>query len=129
MTSHMPLIAIGYGSILIMIGIVGYFMTGQASITALIPAFLGFIAEVCGVIARSSERALKHAMHVAAMVGVLGVLGTLRALPQLPSLFDGSAERPAALISQGLTFVLSAIFVALCVRSFIEARKAREAGV
>ncbi len=127
MTANMPLITIGYGSILIVIGVVGYIATGQASITALIPAFLGFVAEIFGVIARN-ERFLKHAMHGAAMVGLLGTLGTLRALPQLPSLFDGSAERPAAILAQNLTLLLSVIFVALCVRSFVEARQARRTG-
>ena len=127
MTSNMPLITIGYGSLLIVIGVVGYFATGQASVTALIPAFLGFFAEICGVIARN-EKYLKHAMHGAVLVGLIATLGTLRVLPQLPSLFDGSAERPAAILSQGLTLGLSVLFVALCVRSFIEARKAREAG-
>ena len=126
MTSNMPLVTIGYGSILIVIGVVGYFATGQSSITALIPAFLGFIAEICGVIARN-ERFLKHAMHGAAMVGLLGTLGTLRVLPQLPTLFNGTAERPAAVLAQALTLVLSAAFVGLCVRSFIEARRAKEA--
>ena len=126
MTSNMPLVTIGYGSILIVIGVVGYFATGQSSITALIPAFLGFIAEICGVIARN-ERFLKHAMHGAAMVGLLGTLGTLRVLPQLPTLFNGTADRPAAVLAQALTLVLSAAFVGLCVRSFIEARRAKEA--
>lgn len=126
MTSNMPLITIGYGSALVVIGFVGFFATGQSSLTALIPAALGFIAEAFGMLARN-ERFLKHAMHGAAMVGLLGVLGTLRALPQLPSLLDGSAERPAAILAQGLTCMLSVIFVALCVRSFVEARRAREA--
>ena len=126
MTSNMPLVTIGYGSILILVGVVGYFATGQSSVTALIPAFLGIVAEICGVLARN-ERFLKHAMHGAAMIGLFGVLGTLRVLPQLPSLLDGSAERPAAVLAQGITLLLSAIFVGLCVRSFIEARKAREA--
>ena len=126
MTSKMPQITIGYGSILIVIGVVGYFATGQASVTALIPAFLGFVAEVFGLLALN-QRFLKHAMHGAAMVGLLGTLGTLRVLPQLPSLFDASAERPAAVLAQGLTLLLSVIFVSLCVRSFIEARRARGA--
>ncbi|MCG8457123.1 MAG: hypothetical protein MI919_12655 [Holophagales bacterium] len=126
MTSNMPLITLGYGSILIVIGVVGYLATGQASITALIPAFLGAIAVIFGAIARN-ERFLKHAMHGAAMVGLLGTLGTLRVTAKLPSLFDGSAERPAAVLSQALTLLLSVIFVALCVRSFIETRRARQA--
>ena len=124
MMSNMPVITLGYAAILIVIGVGGYFATGQASITALIPAFLGFIAGIFGVIARR-DRFLKHAMHGAVLVGVLGALGTARVLPQLPSLFDGSAERPAAIVAQGLTLLLSVIFVALCVRSFIEARRAR----
>ena len=127
MTSNMPLITLGYGSILIAIGVVGYYATGQASITALIPTFLGLIAAIFGAIARN-ERFLKHAMHGAAVVGLLGTLGTMRSLSQLPSLFDGSAERPEAVLAQGLTLLLSVIFLALCVRSFIEARRAREAG-
>ncbi|MEM7049164.1 MAG: hypothetical protein AAF604_05870 [Acidobacteriota bacterium] len=126
MTSNMPVTTIAYGLILIIIGVVGYFATGQASVTALIPAFLGALAALCGFIGRN-ERFLKHAMHGAAMVGLLGALGTLRALPQLPSLFNGTAERPAALLSQILTLLLSVIFVVLCVRSFIATRRARAA--
>ena len=126
MTSKMPFIAIGYGSILIAIGVVGYFATGQSSITALIPAMFGFVAELCGVLARN-DRFLKPAMHGAALVGLLGIFGTMRVVPQIPGLFDGTAERPAAILAQGLTLLVSVIFVALCVRSFVEARKAREA--
>ena len=127
MTSNMPLITIAYASILILTGVVGYLATGQASVTALVPAFLGILAGICSVIARN-ERFLKHAMHGAAVIALLGTLGTLRVLPQVPSLIDGSAERPAAVLSQGLTLLLSLIFVVLCGRSFIEARRAREAG-
>ncbi len=36
-------------------------------------------------------------------------------------------ERPAATIAQGIMSVVCAIFVFLCVRSFIEARRARAA--
>ena len=37
-------------------------------------------------------------------------------------------ERPGAVIAQTIMALICAIFVALCVRSFIAARKAREAG-
>ena len=63
MTSSMPSVTIVYGAILTVIGLTGYFATGQASVTALIPAFLGVPVAICGLLARN-ERLLKHAMHL-----------------------------------------------------------------
>lgn len=128
MTSKMPIVTIGYGSLLILVGVIGYFGTGAESMTALIPAFLGIPVEALGVLALK-ERFLKHAMHGAAVIGLLGLLGTLRGVLQLPAYFAGTAERPAAVLSQSATAFLSLVFLVLCVRSFIEARRAREAGV
>ena len=120
----MPILTIAYGTLLILIGVGGYVATGQASITALIPAFIGLPIEICGVIARN-EKYLKHAMHGAAGLALIATLGTARGLLQLPAALGGTAERPAAVISQSLVAVLSIIFLVFCVRSFIAARKAR----
>ena len=107
------------------LGIVGYFGSGTASHTALIPAAFGVVLLVLGVIAQN-DRARRHAMHLAAMIGVIGFAGTARALLKLPSLLGGAAvERPAAVAAQSAMAVLMAIFVALCVRSFVAARRAR----
>ena len=125
MNSSMPFVTIGYGVILTAVGIVGYFATGQVSITALIPTFLGVPVVICGVLARN-ERLLKHAMHGAVLFALLGLLGTLRSPTKLPALLDGTAERPAATIAQVLTLLSSSVFVALSVRSFIVARRARQ---
>ena len=125
MNSSMPFVTIGYGVILTAVGIVGYFATGQVSITALIPTFLGVPVVICGVLARN-ERLLKHAMHGAVLFALLGLLGTLRSPAKLPALLDGTAERPAATIAQVLTLLSSSVFVVLSVRSFIAARRARE---
>ena len=125
MNSSMPFVTIGYGVILTAVGIVGYFATGQVSITALIPTFLGVPVVICGVLARN-ERLLKHAMHGAVLFALLGLLGTVRSPAKLPALFDGTAERPAATVAQVLTLLSSSVFVGLSVRSFIAARRARE---
>ena len=125
MTSSMPSITIGYGAILTVIGLTGYFATGQASVTALIPAFLGVPVAICGLLARN-ERLLKHAMHGAVLLALLGLLGTLSSPAKLPALLDGTAERPAAVLAQVLTLLCSLIFVVLSVQSFIAARRARQ---
>ncbi|MEM6796945.1 MAG: hypothetical protein AAF725_23425 [Acidobacteriota bacterium] len=123
----MPLVTIAYGSILIVIGALGYFGTGAQSATALIPAFIGVPVVIAGVLARN-ERFLKHAMHGAATLALLGTLGTLSSIPKLFTLLSGGeVARPAAVYSQSTFAVLSIIFLVLCVRSFIAARKAREA--
>ena len=122
MISSMSYVAIGYGAILTTIGLVGYFATGQVSVTALIPALLGVSAAVCGLLARN-ERLLKHAMHGAALLALLGLLGTLRSPLQLPALLDGTAERPAAVLAQILTLLCSLVFLVASVRSFITARR------
>ena len=125
MTSSMPSVTIVYGAILTVIGLTGYFATGQASVTALIPAFLGVPVAICGLLART-ERLLKHAMHGAVLLALLGLLGTLSSPAKLPALLDGTAERPAAVLAQILTLLCSLIFVVLSVQSFIAARRARQ---
>ncbi|MCP3980943.1 MAG: hypothetical protein GY716_16735 [bacterium] len=116
-----------YGDLLIALGLVGYLMTDRVSLTALIPVLFGIPLNVLGVLAMR-ESLLKHAMHGAAMLGVLAFLGSAPALLHLPALLSGAElERPAKVAAQGAMCVLSLIFVALCVKSFIDTRRAREA--
>ena len=68
-----------------------------------------------------------HVMHAALLIGLLALLGTARSLLKLPAAFDGTAERPAAVFAQAATAVLSVVYLALGVRSFIAARRARAA--
>lgn len=127
-------VAILFGSALIGVGLVGYFGTGTASVTALIPAFLGLPLVLLGLLAlKDSFR--KHAMHLAAVIGLLGFLGAgYMARPKLHALFanepilrpDGKDAR-VAVLSQAVTAVLCGVFLALCVHSFIQARRRRKA--
>ena len=116
-----------FGITLVALGVVGYVATDAVSMTALIPAFFGVVLLVAGWLALNEQRR-KHAMHAAAMVGVVGFLGAARGLGGLFTLLSGGeVPRPAAVVSQSLMAALMAVFVALCVKSFIDARRARTA--
>jgi hypothetical protein len=120
-------VTIGIAIALIVLGLGGYFGTGTPSLTALIPALFGVILLALGALARNPSRR-KLAMHVAVVVGLLGLLGSLRGLIKLPDLLGGGAvERPAAVIAQSVMAVLLGIYVALCIKSFIDARRTRSA--
>jgi amino acid permease len=121
----MPLITLIAGILLDLVGIVGFFATGQESPTALIPSVFGTILVVCGILAMVKPSFRKHAMHVAAAVALLAVLGTVRGVFELPALMSGGeVERPQAVVAQSVTALISAIFVILCVMSFVKARRA-----
>jgi hypothetical protein len=120
-------ITIVFGLILVALGCNGYFNSGSAdpSKTALIPAGVGILLVLLGALAlRDSLR--KHAMHAAAMVGTLGFLAAAgRILQKLIS--DGKLEGSPA-NHTGLMAVVCGVFVGLCVKSFIDARRRRQAG-
>lgn len=123
---NMPIISIIYSSILIVVGLLSYFVWGsQASMTALIPSFFGIAILVASVIALH-ERYLKHAMHVAVLISVLLFLGSSRGLMGLMKIMQGEeVARPLAVKVQAFSAILSLIFIAVSVVSFIQARRAR----
>jgi hypothetical protein len=114
-----------FALVLIVIGVAGYVGTGAASVTALIPAFFGVVLGLLGWWGLN-DRYRKHALHAAVVVGVLGFLGAARGLPGLLDVITGQeVERPAAVAAQSAMAVLMALFVGMCLRSFIDARRAR----
>ena len=116
---------IGFGVVLILLGLGGYFGTGRVSLTALIPAAFGLLLAVFGAMARDDKKR-KMAMHIAVTVGLLGFLGTVPGLLKIGALLSGGeVARPAAVVSQSIMAVLMAVYVAMCVKSFIDARKKR----
>jgi O-antigen/teichoic acid export membrane protein len=118
----MALTTIVFGLLLVLLGLAGYFGTGTSSVTALIPAFFGLMLLMLGFVARA-EHARKHAMHAASAVGLIGFLAAVGGLAMTPP-----GVRPAmAVYSQIAMALLTGIFTALCVRSFIAARRARKA--
>ena len=123
----MPHLTIAIGAGLIIVGFAGYFGTGRASFTALIPAGFGLVLLVLGLVARS-ERLRKHMMHAAVIVAVLGLAGSARGVPALLRWLGGTnPERPMAVVAQIVMLLLCAIYVVFAVRSFIRARGAGQA--
>ena len=118
---------IGFGVVLVVLGVGGYFGTDRVSPTALIPAAFGLLLIIFGALARD-ERRRKMAMHIAVTVGLLGFLGTVSGLVDLPTLISGgTVARPAAVISKSIMAALMAVYVGMCVKSFIDARRRRAA--
>lgn len=116
----MSKIAIAFGVALIVVGVVG-FIPSHAP-TALIPAYLGIVIAISGGIATNPSYRM-HAMHLAVLVALLGFLA---AGGRLVISLTKSVIDTVAVTSQGLTTVLCGVFIVLCVRSFIVARRERE---
>ena len=119
----MPKITIAFGVLLTLLGLGAYLFSGSASWTALIPAFFGLPLVGLGVLAATKEGARKHAMHAAAAVALIGFVGALMSLLRTPA----GVRSAVAVYSQVAMVILTGVFVALCVRSFIAARRARRA--
>jgi hypothetical protein len=119
---NMPRIIFSFAILFVLLGLAAYFGTGAQSWTALIPAILGVMLAGAGAL---SLKHLKHGGHAAATIGLIGFLGTARSLTKIPALFSGGLERPEAVAVQAVFAVLCLVFLALCVKSFIDARKAR----
>jgi len=133
------------GLILVVIGSVGYLNqdpNGKVSWTALIPAIFGALIMFCGVLAlRDNLR--KHVMHLAAMLGLIGIVGGFMPLFRQAGEIRKTSEAAGVTLSFGDAWdkvdwlkssaisgwsmsIVSFVFLALCIRSFILARKARE---
>jgi hypothetical protein len=122
----MPSTAIACGILLILIGITGYvygLMNGNASLTALIPAAFGLLLAILGAVARAKENLRMHIMHAAVLLGLIGfMIPAARVISNL-----GGITLSAAVISQISMALVCLIFVILCVKSFIDARRNRTA--
>lgn len=117
----MPATTRKFGLILIVLGLVSYVTTGRTSLTALIPAYVGIVFLILALAARNAA-ARKHVMHAAVALALLGALGTLGRI--IPAVSRGDATRPAVLAQIAMAIILF-LYVALGVRSFIEARRSR----
>jgi hypothetical protein len=111
---------------LIILGGVGYFAwesigATKQSVTAAIPAFVGIAMLIGGLVAMKNNMA---GMHIAVLFSLLGALAGLGRL--IPSVIKGELDGPAPKLVAAMT-VICLLFTIMAVRSFIAARKAREA--
>ena len=124
----MPAAALILGVLLIATGIVPFSMSGAK--TALIPAYIGVVYVLGGVVSLAVAGLRKHVMHLlAALALLLGLATAGMGLPKLFRVLSGAeVERPLAAWSQSITALLLFVFLGLAIRSFVRARRARQAG-
>jgi len=112
---HMPKTAVIVGILLTVQGVGFYVGTAFASVTALIPAFVGLPILIVGLVALK-ESARKHAMHAAAGLALLGFLAAAGRL------ISAGPSTSAAGISVLILAAITGVFLALCIKSFADAR-------
>ncbi len=118
-----------FGVLLIILGLVGFWWTGSIHPTALIPAWFGLALCAGGALAISpSEKRRKIFMHINVTIGLLGFLGAAgSALHEYGSARSQGIDPNAIALASQLTMAgLLLIYVNLCIRSFIQARRSRQ---
>ena len=119
----MPQITRITGIILAVTGIAGYFLTGAASITALIPAMFGAVFMILAMLAVKESRR-KHVMHAAVLLALVGLFGSFTGLLDLLAVAGGqTGVNVAAAVSRSIMAVVCIVYIGLGVKSFIDARK------
>jgi steroid 5-alpha reductase family enzyme len=118
-----------FAALLIVLGLAGFFGTGSAHPTALIPAWWGLAMGLFGFLAMSpSEARRKVFMHINAAIAVVGCVGALVVAVQ----GYGSAREAGmdpdyiALAAKLIMAALLLIYVLLCIQSFVDARRSRQ---
>jgi hypothetical protein len=123
----MSRIILYFGAILIGIGIYFFVSTGSSHPTSLIPVWFGLALALFGILANSKDAGKRKLyMHIAVTVGLLGFI--FPAIMATKDLIKAHSDNlplvhPAAVHEQLLMATLCFIFVLLCVRSFIVARR------
>jgi hypothetical protein len=123
----MAKITVFFGILLILLGGASFVLTGHTHYTSLIPAAFGILLIVFGRLAETPEtRRRMLFMHIAVTVGLLGFLFTAPALFSAAQLVKGKLllDHPRIEEKAAMSLLLL-IYVLLCVRSFIVARRTR----
>ncbi|HEV7645693.1 MAG TPA: hypothetical protein VGO50_17270 [Pyrinomonadaceae bacterium] len=119
----MPALTVLIGLMLVLTGLGGYGYAvatkgpdGHASPTALIPAAIGLLILLCGILAIFKESLRKHLMHAALVIALLGAIASAATI---------SFTATAATASKSITAVLCLALVLFGIKSFINARRER----
>lgn len=125
----MAKVTLVFASLLVVLGIAGYYYTGAQHPTALIPLWFGLALGICGFLAISpNEKRRKIFMHVAVTIGVVGFLGGAITAVQGYGNARSQGIDPdmVALWDKVIMALLLLNYTVLCVQSFIKARQSRE---
>jgi hypothetical protein len=115
-----------FAVLLVALGLAGYLGTGSLHPTALIPTWIGLALGIFGFLAMSFNAGRRKLfMHVNVTIGLIGFLGgaieAIRGYVRAKS--AGMEPDEIALASKVTLAALLLIYVILCVRSFIAARR------
>lgn len=117
----MAKVTLVFAALLIVLGLVGFFGTGSIHPTALIPTWFGVALALFGLLAMSPDAGRRKLfMHINVTIGLLGFIGAvvvaiqgyMKAKPDMIA-FESKLTMAGLLL----------IYVLLCVRSFIAARR------
>lgn len=117
-----------FALILIALGVAVFLATGSVAPTALIPAYFGIVLGILGLLANTPNvRRRMMVMHFAVIVGLVGFVfpGWMGTRDVLRELNGHPVLRPAAMKDQLAMAGICLVFVLLCIRSFIAARRER----
>jgi hypothetical protein len=122
----MAKITVVFGVLLLILGAGAFVVLGHHPHT-LIPAAFGLLLVVFGALANTEDAKKRMiSMHIAVTVGLLGFLGTIPGIIGVIQMAAGHATaRPDAAKVQAIMGTICLVFVVLCVRSFIAARRTR----
>ena len=124
----MAKVTLVFAVLLAALGLISYVGTGSQHITALIPLWFGIALGIFGFLAISpNESRRKLFMHINVTIGLLGFIGAAARAIQSTVRASSNGTHPDAIAvgAQVAMAVLLLIYVILCVRSFISARRSR----
>jgi len=123
----MAKLTIVFGILLVLIAAAGFVATGSSHPTALIPGLIGLFFVLFGALANTTDSKKRMLwMHISVTVALLTFLGLIKADINVYQLAHGvSLPHPVAIEEKAATSLLCLIYVLLCVRSFINARRQR----
>ena len=121
----MPRLSLNVGILLIALGILSYYTSDAASITAMIPSLFGLAFCLLGILGMKSDSLRKHAMNASFLLASLGLAGSFSGFWSTATFLFGGPEplRMQAAISQSVMAVLCLLFLILGIKSRIDTRK------
>ena len=114
-------LTLGYGTFLLLWGVAISILSDSDSITSYFPSFLCLPLMLSGIMTMRMPEKRKLWMHIAATFGLLCAIGGTRFFMVMSDGINYASGSMLMLLLTGTAYTV------LCVRSFIAARKAREA--
>jgi uncharacterized membrane protein len=121
--NSLPKITLVYSGVLIVLGLVAYFVWGnQSSTTALIPSYAGGLFLLAGLVACKGLQP-KALMYFTLGLAALLLLATVGSVTKIPALLQGAeVARPLAVKVQFVTALTTLVYIGFWIRSFKKSR-------